>query len=82
MIGTLAWRRNSRSTGSRFLKTFHKRKTTVARYDGFLGLGILVRRMVSHLIKAGHELVVWNRMPGRCEPLIEMGLPRREFPPR
>jgi len=31
----------------------------------FLGLGIMGRPMASNLAKAGHELTVWNRTPGK-----------------
>src|SRR5213592_3025249 len=31
----------------------------------FLGLGIMGRPMVANLVKAGHELSVWNRTPGK-----------------
>ena len=31
----------------------------------FLGLGIMGRPMAQNLVKAGHELKVWNRSPGR-----------------
>lgn len=31
----------------------------------FLGLGIMGRRMASNLVKAGHEVTVWNRTPGK-----------------
>ena len=31
----------------------------------FLGLGIMGRLMASNLVKAGHEVAVWNRTPGR-----------------
>ncbi len=51
----------------------------MARY-GFLGLGIMGRPMASNLIKAGHELVVWNRTPERCEPLVEMGAAQARVP--
>ena len=30
----------------------------------FLGLGIMGRPMASNLVKAGHEVTVWNRTPG------------------
>jgi 3-hydroxyisobutyrate dehydrogenase-like beta-hydroxyacid dehydrogenase len=30
----------------------------------FLGLGIMGRPMASNLVKAGHEVAVWNRTPG------------------
>jgi 3-hydroxyisobutyrate dehydrogenase-like beta-hydroxyacid dehydrogenase len=31
----------------------------------FLGLGIMGRRMASNLVKAGHEVAVWNRTSGK-----------------
>jgi 3-hydroxyisobutyrate dehydrogenase-like beta-hydroxyacid dehydrogenase len=31
----------------------------------FLGLGIMGRAMASNLVKAGHEVAVWNRTPGK-----------------
>jgi 3-hydroxyisobutyrate dehydrogenase-like beta-hydroxyacid dehydrogenase len=31
----------------------------------FLGLGIMGRSMASNLVKAGHEVAVWNRTPGK-----------------
>ncbi len=31
----------------------------------FLGLGIMGRPMASNLVKAGHEVTVWNRTPGK-----------------
>lgn len=34
----------------------------------FLGLGIMGRPMAANLVKAGHELNVWNRTPGKDVP--------------
>jgi len=34
----------------------------------FLGLGIMGRPMASNLAKAGHEVAVWNRTPGKDVP--------------
>ena len=31
----------------------------------FLGLGIMGRPMASNLVKAGHEVSVWNRSAGK-----------------
>ena len=31
----------------------------------FLGLGIMGRAMAANLVKAGHEVTVWNRTAGR-----------------
>ena len=34
----------------------------------FLGLGIMGRAMAANLVKAGHEVTVWNRTPGKTVP--------------
>ena len=31
----------------------------------FLGLGIMGRPMAANLVKAGHEVALWNRTPGK-----------------
>src|SRR3974390_225011 len=31
----------------------------------FLGMGIMGRPMAANLVKAGHEVAVWNRTPGK-----------------
>ena len=31
----------------------------------FLGLGIMGQAMATNLVKAGHEVTVWNRTPGK-----------------
>ncbi|WP_199096365.1 NAD(P)-dependent oxidoreductase [Dyella sp. ASV21] len=40
---------------------------------GFIGLGAMGSAMASNLIKAGHEVTVWNRSPGATEPLVSLG---------
>lgn len=40
---------------------------------GFIGLGVMGARMAGHLVKAGHDVTVWNRTPSRAEPLRELG---------
>jgi 3-hydroxyisobutyrate dehydrogenase-like beta-hydroxyacid dehydrogenase len=40
---------------------------------GFIGLGNMGRGMASNLLKAGHHVTVYNRSPGRAEPLVEQG---------
>lgn len=40
---------------------------------GFIGLGAMGSAMASNLIKAGHEVTVWNRSPGASEPLASLG---------
>lgn len=39
----------------------------------YLGLGIMGRGMAANLLKAGHNVVVWNRTPERCQPLVAQG---------
>jgi len=39
----------------------------------YLGMGIMGRGMDANLLKAGHEVTVWNRTPERCTPLVELG---------
>jgi 3-hydroxyisobutyrate dehydrogenase-like beta-hydroxyacid dehydrogenase len=40
---------------------------------GFLGLGIMGSAMASNLVKAGFDVTVWNRSPGKCTPLTDLG---------
>lgn len=40
---------------------------------GFIGLGNMGSGMASNLIKAGHEVSVYNRTPGKAQPLVEQG---------
>ena len=39
----------------------------------FLGLGRMGVLMARHILDAGHELVVWNRTPGKADDLIATG---------
>ena len=39
----------------------------------FLGLGRMGVAMAAHIARSEHELVVWNRTPGRAEPLVALG---------
>jgi 3-hydroxyisobutyrate dehydrogenase len=41
-----------------------------------VGLGTMGAPMARHLIEAGHDVTVWNRTPGRDEPLVELGAHR------
>jgi 3-hydroxyisobutyrate dehydrogenase-like beta-hydroxyacid dehydrogenase len=34
---------------------------------GFVGMGIMGSPMSQNLLRAGHEVMVWNRTPARCE---------------
>lgn len=40
---------------------------------GYIGLGIMGRPMTENLLKAGYEVVVWNRTASKAEPLLEAG---------
>jgi 3-hydroxyisobutyrate dehydrogenase-like beta-hydroxyacid dehydrogenase len=40
---------------------------------GFIGLGAMGQTMAQHLVKAGHEVRVWNRTPARARPLVAAG---------
>jgi 3-hydroxyisobutyrate dehydrogenase-like beta-hydroxyacid dehydrogenase len=40
---------------------------------GFIGLGRMGSAMAANLLKAGHEVTVFNRSPGKLRPLIELG---------
>ncbi|MFJ9716971.1 NAD(P)-dependent oxidoreductase [Streptomyces sp. NPDC101213] len=42
-------------------------------YVGFLGLGVMGQPMALHLARSATPLLVWNRTPGRCEPLRAAG---------
>ena len=47
---------------------------------GFLGLGIMGRAMATNLVKAGHDLTVWNRDESKCEPLVALGATQEGTP--
>lgn len=47
---------------------------------GFIGLGQMGGAIAANLVKAGHEVAVWNRSPGRADPLVEAGARRATCP--
>ena len=47
---------------------------------GFIGLGRMGSAMAANLMKAGHELVVWNRTPEKADPLVKAGARRGSRP--
>lgn len=47
---------------------------------GFAGLGIMGAPMALNLLRGGHELLVWNRTPAACEPLVAEGARRAASP--
>lgn len=40
---------------------------------GFAGIGTMGSAIAANLLRAGVPLVVWNRSPHRCEPLLALG---------
>ncbi|MGF1667728.1 MAG: NAD(P)-dependent oxidoreductase [Acidimicrobiia bacterium] len=40
---------------------------------GYIGLGIMGGGMVANLLRAGHEVTVWNRTESKAEPLVAAG---------
>ncbi|XP_052130777.1 cytokine-like nuclear factor N-PAC [Frankliniella occidentalis] len=40
---------------------------------GFLGLGIMGSGMVKNLINSGHNVIVWNRSPDKCDEFVKVG---------
>ena len=40
---------------------------------GFIGLGSMGLPMATNLLKAGHDLIVYNRTRGRAEDLAKQG---------
>lgn len=40
---------------------------------GFIGLGSMGFHMAASLVRAGHRLIVWNRSPEKCGPLVALG---------
>jgi 3-hydroxyisobutyrate dehydrogenase-like beta-hydroxyacid dehydrogenase len=43
---------------------------------GFIGLGNMGAAMAANLLKAGHDLAVWNRSADKADPLVEQGARR------
>jgi 3-hydroxyisobutyrate dehydrogenase-like beta-hydroxyacid dehydrogenase len=40
---------------------------------GFIGLGRMGSAMAANLLRAGHQLAVWNRSPDKADPLVQRG---------
>jgi len=47
---------------------------------GFIGLGQMGQGMAANLLKAGHQLTVYNRSPGKDEALLALGAMRAATP--
>ncbi len=46
----------------------------------FLGLGAMGARMAMTIVRAGHEVTVWNRSPGKADELKDAGAREAETP--
>jgi len=51
------------------------KKSTVI---GFIGTGVMGKSMASHLISAGHTVIVYNRTPSKTEDLVRLGASRED----
>ena len=40
---------------------------------GFIGIGVMGQAMAGHLLKAGHDLYVYNRTKSKADRLVEAG---------
>lgn len=47
---------------------------------GYLGLGLMGTPMTRRLLKAGHQVAVWNRSEGKVAPLVAAGARRAATP--
>lgn len=47
---------------------------------GFIGLGQMGSAMARNLVRAGHEVLVWNRSPDKAEALVAEGAKRASAP--
>jgi 3-hydroxyisobutyrate dehydrogenase-like beta-hydroxyacid dehydrogenase len=58
------------------LGEFKERRTgeTLMRAIGFIGLGIMGQPMVQNLMKAGFQVVVWNRTISKSEEMAKLGV--------
>src|SRR5258708_19503198 len=40
---------------------------------GFVGMGRMGIGMAANLLRAGHDVAVWNRTPGKTQALLDLG---------
>jgi 3-hydroxyisobutyrate dehydrogenase-like beta-hydroxyacid dehydrogenase len=73
---TATTRQNALTAGDSVTVYPGRNMSTVA----VIGLGGMGIRMAGRLLDAGHELVVWNRTPGKAEPLVGLGAVAAESP--
>src|SRR5207253_7412917 len=58
--------------GGKDIRHAHKKRGKIMRV-GFIGLGRMGSGMATNLVKAGHEVIVYNRTPGKVQALVEHG---------
>ncbi|MFW5748050.1 MAG: NAD(P)-dependent oxidoreductase [Chloroflexota bacterium] len=46
----------------------------------YLGMGVMGSGMAANLIKAGHQVTVWNRTKEKCQPLVDQGATMADTP--
>ncbi|NNG19200.1 NAD(P)-binding domain-containing protein [Naumannella sp. ID2617S] len=49
---------------------------------GFIGLGRMGEPMASNLVRAGHDVIVWNRTIAAAQRLTALGADKGETPGR
>lgn len=49
------------------------RKEVRMQRIGFIGLGIMGSAIAKNLVKGGFDMTVWNRSPGKCDELRDLG---------
>lgn len=50
------------------------------RTVGYVGMGIMGSAMAANLLKAGFDLIVWNRTASKCKPLVDAGATQADSP--
>jgi 3-hydroxyisobutyrate dehydrogenase-like beta-hydroxyacid dehydrogenase len=58
----------------------HLRKDISMKKIAYLGMGTMGRGMAANLVKAGHQVTVWNRSPERCVDLVARGAKQAATP--
>ena len=51
------------------MMTISKENTVI----GFVGTGVMGKSMAGHLLRAGYQVLAYNRTKARAEELIQMG---------
>ena len=57
-----------------------KKRWTIMKRIGFIGLGTMGAPMAANLLKAGYEVTVYNRTASKCSPLVSQGAKQAASP--